>query len=115
MKLTIGLLDVKWEVISLTTLPVEHEANGVWRLNDVPIDFETGLRRYVFLQFELEYGKLSFSVRRQPLLGLSVFYGELVEFEIFAALKRVPFNCTVRLNEERFLKVMLEASTPPPR
>lgn len=108
MKITLGLLDERWDTVGTASLDISPQGDGCYELTDVAVELPLGTRRYVFVRLEGCPGKMSLSIRRQPLLGSTEFYGQLIEFEFFADLKRLPVACTGRLQQGQFLKIVVE-------
>lgn len=108
MKITLATLNPNGELVDKTSLEVTASENGSFLTDDVPIHLKSLGPRFVYVHYEPNLGNMTFSLRRRAMLGHEGFYGNIVDFDAYVPLKRLPAAFLFRAGEGVFVKVAIE-------
>lgn len=107
MKLTVAQIDKDGNLLRSQEVPIAQSGDQPATVTDAPIELGSEGMRYLFVHYTPTSGKLTFSLRRKPLLGHRSYYGNIVDFDAYIEVKQLPASFLCRVGPEMMLQINL--------
>jgi len=108
MKITLATLDSKGDMIFKVSIEAAASENGIILADDVPVQLGLLGQRYIYVHYDQNFGNLTFSLRRTASFGYKAPYVQIIDFDAYVPVKRLPIGFLFRASEEMFVKVAIE-------